>query len=180
MPDRTCLSSFFCISQTCPQIRLLGANHGRDHSNAGDDKPDTPANQFSVSSPLPPLQRTQLKYRITDGKLNECFAAKDSSSAGIVKAAAKIFLTLEAAKHSKVNDIDKTWTVIDYSPQPQQSVKFRWDLYNGELTDYRIPGARVGSDNYLVVKAQFAMDSNWSFAFNASSSNPLQFSGFES
>ncbi|MFN8855488.1 MAG: hypothetical protein ACK50P_07985, partial [Planctomycetaceae bacterium] len=70
------------------------------------------------------------------------------------------------------------WQVIDYNNQAQASIKFRKDLYNNQLLDYRIPLVNPGTNVcYLVVIAQFLDDRNrnWIEAYNANRLSPIEF-----
>jgi hypothetical protein len=165
-----------CISQTCLQFEavaqtlrpLLGY-----------------VEKFTVSKPLRSSGPAVFTYTYQNDKLCECLATADRQSSGIVKVAAKIFVNTKPSGDSALPNNNSGsgltpdgWQVIDYNNQAQASIKFRKDLYNNQLLDYRIPLVNPGTNVcYLVVIAQFLDDRNrnWIEAYNANRLSPIEF-----
>ncbi|MFN9372795.1 MAG: hypothetical protein ACK6D3_13010 [Planctomycetaceae bacterium] len=146
------------------------------------------AEQFTVTQPQPPFQRgAPLNSYIIDQnnvKLCQCQAAAAQPTAGIIKVAGKIFgqIPIPSSDLPPVNSpsglTSTGWQVIDYGTQAQSSIKFQNGIYSGVQRDYRVVGAKVGDNNYLVVLALFRNAAAvWVPAYNANQNSPIQFKG---
>lgn len=146
------------------------------------------AEQFTVTQPQPPFQRGAPlnSYTIDQNnrKLCQCQATAAQPTSGLIKVAGKIFgqMPIPASDLPPVvspSGLTATgWQVIDYGTQAQNSIKFQNGLYSGVQRDYRIGGANVGDNNYLVVLALFRNAAAvWVPAYNANQNSPIQFKG---
>ena len=146
------------------------------------------AEQFTVTQPQPPFQRGAPlnSYAIDQNnrKLCQCQATAAQPTSGLIKVAGKIFgqMPIPASDLPPVaspSGLTATgWQVIDYGTQAQNSIKIQNGLYSGVQRDYRIGGANVGDNNYLVVLALFRNAAAvWVPAYNANQNSPIQFKG---